>query len=226
MRFFSFLTVVPFFTSVLAYKHNGYHAGLVDTLKLKARQIAGTPGSDGSATPPLIGDLRFNLTSPTAITVSDVLLSNILAENFEVGTPPASLDECATSADPCCQWFFISQYLTSQFLGADGMCTDIARAAIRLGFHDAGTWSSALAANGQDFGGADGSFVLFGEIGRHENGGLEDINDFAIDLWSQYDVGMGDLIQFMSNHAAVTCPLGPRTRTYIGRIVWDLFSRW
>jgi hypothetical protein len=219
MRFFSFLTVVPLFTSVIAYEHRGHHAGIVDMLK--SRQIAGTSGSDGSPTPPLIGDLRFNLTSTTAITVSDVLLSNIVAENFEVGTPPASLDSCATSADPCCQWFFISQYLTSQFLGADGLCTDMARAAVRLGFHDAGTWSSTLAANGQDFGGADGSFVLYGEIDRSENNGLQDMNQFAIDLWSQYDVGMADLIQFMSNHAAVTCPLGPRTRTYIGRPVGD-----
>jgi catalase (peroxidase I) len=95
----------------------------------------------------------------------------------------------------------------------------MARAAIRLGFHDAGTWSGTLAAQGQDFGGADGSFVLYGEISRPENAGLEDINQFATDLWGNWNVNMGDLIQFMANHATVTCPLGPRTRTYIGRPV-------
>lgn len=207
MRFFSSITIVSFFTPLLASKHSGYHAGLIDTLKLKSRQIAGTPGSDGSATPPLIGDLRYNLTTETAITVSDVLLSNILAENFEVGTPPASEAECATSADPCCTWYFISQYLTTQFLGADGECTDMARAAVRLGFHDAGTWSSTLQdedGKHMDFGGADGSFIIFGEIDRPENGGLEPINLFTQDLWGSYDVNLGDLIQFMSNHAVWT----------------------
>jgi hypothetical protein len=214
MRFFSFLPVVSLFASAIAYEHGGHHAGIVEVLKKRQQ------GGDGSPTPELIGDLRYNLTSPTAITISDVLLSNILAENFEVGTPTgASVDECATSADPCCNWYLISQYLTSQFKESDGQCNDMARAAIRLGFHDAGTWSKTLAENGQDFGGADGSFVLFGENTRGENAGLDDIYNFAIDLWSSYPVGMADLIQFMSNHAAVSCPLGPRTRTYVGRIV-------
>lgn len=213
MRFMSLLPVVPYFTSVFAsLKHTGYHAGLKEALKLKARQnIPGTPGADGSITPPLIGDLRFNLTSKTAITVSDVLLSNILAENFEVGTPQVATEpECATQADPCCTWYFISQYLTTQFLGADGECTDMARAAIRLGFHDAGTWSSTLKddqGNHMDFGGADGSFIIFNEIDRPENGGLEDMVKFTLDLWGAYNVEVGDLIQFMSNHAGILSSL-------------------
>lgn len=98
----------------------------------------------------------------------------------------------------------------------------MARAAIRLGFHDAGTWSSKLAAAGQDFGGADGSFVLFNEITRAENRGLELITLFAMTMRAKYKssgVNLGDLIQFMATHAVVTCPLGPRVRTFIGRKV-------
>jgi hypothetical protein len=67
----------------------------------------------------------------------------------------------------------------------------MARAAIRLGFHDAGTWSQKLAAAGQDFGGADGSFVLFNEILRKENRGLELITIMAIAYKVKYGVGMG-----------------------------------
>jgi hypothetical protein len=64
--------------------------------------------------------------------------------------------------------------------------------------------------------------VLFGEIARAENGGLEQIVVEAARLhadYSPYNVGMGDLIQFMANHATVTCPLGPRVKTFVGRHV-------
>jgi hypothetical protein len=33
----------------------------------------------------------------------------------------------------------------------------------------------------------------------------------------KYNVTMADLIQYMANHAVVSCPLGPRVRTYVGR---------
>lgn len=33
----------------------------------------------------------------------------------------------------------------------------------------------------------------------------------------QYRVGYADMIQFAATHATVTCPLGPRIRTFIGR---------
>jgi hypothetical protein len=35
-------------------------------------------------------------------------------------------------------WTTISSDLTASFLGSDGQCTDLARAAIRYAFHDAG----------------------------------------------------------------------------------------
>jgi len=81
----------------------------------------------------------------------------------------------------------------------------------------AGTWSSALAAAGQDFGGADGSIALAGEVTRAENHGLEGIVSKAIAVQKTFGVGMADLIQFAAVHAVVTCPLGPRVRFFAGR---------
>lgn len=37
-------------------------------------------------------------------------------------------------------------------------------------------------------------------------------------LWSKlFGVGVADIIQFAAVHAVVTCPLGPRTRVFVGR---------
>ena len=64
-------------------------------------------------------------------------------------------------------WSTVSADLTKMFLNTTtGQCTDDARASIRAAFHDAGTWSSKLAAQGQDFGGADGSLILAQEYNR------------------------------------------------------------
>ncbi|PNS14419.1 Cytochrome c peroxidase, mitochondrial [Sphaceloma murrayae] len=120
-----------------------------------------------------------------------------------------------------CQWFYVSQAMTAYFTGLisfNGLptvnCNDAARAAIRLAFHDAGTWSST----GSDFGGADGSIVLAAsEIGRADNRGLQSIAKQMISWQKQFGVGMADLIQFAAAHAVVTCPLGPRMRVWVGR---------
>lgn len=104
------------------------------------------------------------------------------------------------------------------FSGSQKRCNDAARAAIRLGFHDAGTWSKALAANGQDFGGADGSILKnFGEAARAENNGLQEIIGKLQDVQRQFNVGFADLVQYAAIHAVIMCPLGPRLRTFVGR---------
>jgi hypothetical protein len=75
-----------------------------------------------------------------------------------------------------------------------------------------------LADNGQDFGGADGSIALSpGEMKRAENNGLQDIVTKAQIWQKRFGVGMADLIQFAAQHAVVSCPLGPRIRTFVGR---------
>lgn len=83
---------------------------------------------------------------------------------------------------------------------------DNARAAIRLGFHDAGAWPKTNKANGQDFGGADGSIILgFGEESRPENTGLQTIIKKLAAVKTKFNVGAADLVQFAVNHATVTC---------------------
>ncbi|KAJ4415047.1 hypothetical protein N0V82_007563 [Gnomoniopsis sp. IMI 355080] len=71
-------------------------------------------------------------------------------------------------------------------------------------------------------GGADGSLVLAPEeILRPENGGLQDSVDFTMELfgkWKSYGITMADLVQFSAQVAVVVCPLGPRSRTFSGRV--------
>jgi len=107
--------------------------------------------------------------------------------------------------------------MEKRFKGRSGRCNKWARFAVRLGFHDAGTWSKYTA----DYGGADGSIILSGtELSRGENNGLQDISvkmQKWYDEYSKYGVGMADLIQMGANVATVVCPLGPRIRSFVGR---------
>ncbi|KAH6611811.1 peroxidase [Boeremia exigua] len=125
-------------------------------------------------------------------------------------------------ADTCCIWRHIALAMEKTFRGASGRCTAEARAAVRLGFHDAGTWSKFT----EDFGGADGSILLSGlsggeaELQRPENNGLQHIASVTLDWWAKYKsygIHMADLIQMGANVATVVCPLGPRVRTFVGR---------
>jgi hypothetical protein len=132
---------------------------------------------------------------------------------FQTYTPPGKLGSDACAADSCCVWDYISNELVELFTNKDGTCNDLARASVRLGFHDAGAWSKT-----SGFGGADGSLILNEEeIARPENAGLAGAAAAGQALLKKYPVGAADLVQFMHNVAVVTCPLGPRGLTYIGR---------
>ncbi|KAI8266315.1 Versatile peroxidase VPL1 [Colletotrichum sp. SAR11_239] len=126
-------------------------------------------------------------------------------------------DTPACAADTCCIWKYIADDLATTFRGESGRCTDFARAAIRLGFHDAAGWSKGTG----NLGGADGSIVLSSsEASRVENKGLEEIIEQTktwYNKYKQYGISIADLIQFSANAATVVCPLGPRVRTFIGR---------
>ncbi|KAI8186997.1 Versatile peroxidase VPL1 [Colletotrichum sp. SAR 10_65] len=144
--------------------------------------------------------------------------------DYGAGSPPApnngalpAKDTPACAADTCCIWKYIADDLATTFRGESGRCTDFARAAIRLGFHDAAGWSKGTG----NLGGADGSIVLSSsEASRVENKGLEEIIEQTktwYNKYKQYGISMADLIQFSANAATVVCPLGPRVRTFIGR---------
>jgi hypothetical protein len=111
---------------------------------------------------------------------------------------------------------FLATELVGLFVQSDGQCTEAARGAIRLGFHDAGAWSKT-----SGFGGADGSLLLSpDEIDRPENDGLQSIVAIAQGLLAKYKgygLGAADLVQFMATVGTVACPLGPRILSFVGR---------
>lgn len=174
---------------------------------------AGT--NDGSEQRELIGDLVLGNLSPVGQIIADIITGSGSGQSQEGGEAPRG-DAC--KKDPCCIWYAVSETLTKNFKGHGGRCNDNARAAVRAGFHDAGTWSKSNKAAGKDFGGADGSLVMnFGEDARPENNGLQGIIALLRSVQAKHGVGFADLVQFASTHATVTCPLGPRVRTFVGR---------
>jgi manganese peroxidase len=70
----------------------------------------------------------------------------------------------------------------------------------------------------RDFGGADGSLILFREDARLENNSLQDIVTKMLAVKAKHGVGAADLVQFAAQHATVTCPQGPRIAFFAGRI--------
>lgn len=73
--------------------------------------------------------------------------------------------------------------------------------------------------------GADGSICLTAEVQRSENDGLQDACDLATSWYNKWNqqkgyksVTMADLIQMGANVATVVCPLGPRIKSYVGRV--------
>lgn len=186
-----------------------------------SRELARRQDDDTDLGRTMIGDLAtVGPTTTVGQSLYNILLGNESGSSDEAGyTPPGPLGSDACNADTCCAWSYVAQELTSYFTGPTGRCNSAARLAIRLGFHDAGPWSSSAAAAGQDFGGADGSIVLSGsEVDRTDNNGLQSIIA-QIPVWTEkFGVGTADMIQFAAKHAVVTCPLGPRTRVFVGRI--------
>lgn len=212
------------------------YPGMGDTLKaLQARRAStvrsrhiNTPrqetGDEGSTTEDsneLLGDLKTDgPTTPVGQLIYDLLLGTEgvdpeSQESWQGSVPGKDTKEC--KEDTCCIWKYIADDMEKLFSGRRGTCNDFARAAVRLGFHDAGTWSKATDSLG---GGADGSIILAGELSRPENNGLQEIGGVTrqlYDQYKQYGIGMADLIQMGANVATVVCPLGPRVRTFIGR---------
>lgn len=125
------------------------------------------------------------------------------------------LGSSACAADTCCVWDWVVKDLVKDFVQSDGQCSPLARQAIRLGFHDAAAWSLT-----SGFGGADGSMLTTDEITRIENNGMQAIvayGQVALLKWKPFSVGAADLVQMMATVATVSCPLGPRVLSFVGR---------
>ncbi|KAJ6540714.1 heme peroxidase [Mycena capillaripes] len=95
-----------------------------------------------------------------------------------------------------------------------GRCNDYARAAVRLAFHDAGTYSLRDGLNG----GADGSMLTDPlEVQRDENNGLQNITAVLLPLPAQFGVSPGDVLHLAGVLGVMACPGGPAIKTYVGR---------
>ncbi|KAI0022935.1 peroxidase manganese-dependent 1 [Xylariomycetidae sp. FL0641] len=147
-------------------------------------------------------------------TIKSILEGGSAIADGSTYTAPGELGSTACSKDPLCVWSYIVKDMSSTFAGPDG-CTDLARGAIRQGFHDAATWDQNSA-----YGGADGSLLLSDELGRGENAGLGPIADQTKAWYGAYrahNVSMADLIQTGALVGTVSCPGGPRIRAFAGR---------
>ncbi|KAL0939599.1 ligninase h2 precursor [Colletotrichum truncatum] len=179
-------------------------------LHSRAESVSNEPLGDlanlgDSSLSPVGKDIK-NILTTTASALSD--------DKYGDNVPALGSKEC--SDDKCCVWKHVGDELAAMFRDENG-CTDPARAAIRLGFHDAAGWSKATG----PLGGADGSIVLAAEeIERPANNGLEEIVGQMKVWFEKYKgngVGMADLIQFAANTGTVMCPKGPRIKTLVGR---------
>lgn len=215
------------------------HPGMLEALAGYSR------ASEKRDTTELLADLKTlpdSALSPAGLTIKNILLANHAAASPQdlntVYKPPGPLGSSECRDDTCCVWKYIADAMAAVFQESDDsddsdddskdegddddngtsqkQCNELARQAVRLGFHDAGTWSKSLGG-----GGADGSVVLSAtELARSDNRGLE-IAAARMAGWyteyRSYGVSMADLIQVGAAVATVSCPLGPRSRVFVGR---------
>lgn len=154
---------------------------------------------DEDNTKKLPGDLEGqdeSTMSETGKLIKNILQGNENPQDLTTAyssVPDQNSAEC--KADKCCIWKHIADEMKSKMTGDAGRCNNLARQCIRMGFHDAATWSLNT---GKD-GGADGSLVLAREcFDRKINNGLTDgCNQMQawFDTYKSFGVSMADLIQ-------------------------------
>ncbi|KAI2464718.1 putative class II peroxidase [Annulohypoxylon bovei var. microspora] len=165
----------------------------------------------------LLGDLKTTKDkdlTPAGSAIKSVLEGGSAVADGSTYTPPGDLASDTCKKSTLCVWHHIVQDLKATFTDSNG-CTDLARGAIRQGFHDAATWDKNSA-----YGGADGSLLLSDEMSRVDNLGLEDIAAQTKEWYNKYKgygISMADLIQTAAITATVCCPGGPRIKLYVGR---------
>ncbi|KPM39637.1 hypothetical protein AK830_g6937, partial [Neonectria ditissima] len=201
-----------------AAAHSKMHQKMREIEDLAAR------GWDTFDSNQLLGDLRT--LSPSQLSSSGRDIKAILQgsgnpQSRERYWAVSRVDSDRCRADTCCVWKYIADDLEALFRGDSGRCSRWARYAIRMGFHDAATWSLT---NEQAGGGADGSIILAGELSRVENSGIAAMGAQYQQIYAKYHDAYGfaavtyaDLIQMGATVATVVCPLGPRVRSWVGR---------
>jgi len=91
---------------------------------------------------------------------------------------------------------------------------------LRLSFHDAIAFSSALTAEGKfGGGGADGSMIIFPDVEPNfsANAGISDSVEFLTPFLATHNVTAGDLIQLAAAVGITLCPGAPQLQFLAGR---------
>lgn len=147
----------------------------------------------------LIGDLvgkPDNELSSTGALIKKLLQGSAFPEDLLTtykSVPEKNSAEC--KADTCCIWKHIADDMKSKMVGTAGRCNNLARQSVRMGFHDAATWSLSTGKTG----GADGSLVLAREcydrpINKAMTSGCDQMNQW-FDTYKSFGISMADLIQ-------------------------------
>ncbi|KZV72551.1 class II peroxidase [Peniophora sp. CONT] len=120
-----------------------------------------------------------------------------------------------TANEACCVLFPILNDIQENLF--ENECGDNAHEALRLTFHDAIGISKTNASFG---GGADGSFVLFGDVETTfpANGGTDEIVALEKQFIARHPgISTADFIQFAGAVAITNCPGAPRLQFLLGR---------
>ncbi|KAI1820706.1 heme peroxidase [Xylaria intraflava] len=169
----------------------------------------------GARSDTLLGDLLGGVVSTVGQVIAGILQGGDATDSGSNRYhPPGQLGSSACNKDPLCVWYYVAQEMWADFAVTNG-CTDLARGAIRQGFHDAAAWDTS-----SSYGGADGSLLLSDELSRSENLGLATIGAKTKTYYSKYHTygaGMADIIQLGAIVGTVACPGGPRIRAFVGR---------
>jgi hypothetical protein len=170
----------------LAFPGNGWKAKLGELRERAAAPINSVEDSDellGDLISPgpssLVGKVRhidphdFIKLTIRLQSVADIITGKTDGQSMDTNyATPGQLGSPQCLNDACCVWKYAADEMAAKFKGDSGRCNLYARGAIRLGFHDAGTWKK-----GMQTGGADGSMILSDELSRPINRGLEEIVD-------------------------------------------------
>ncbi|KAF5353722.1 hypothetical protein D9758_008611 [Tetrapyrgos nigripes] len=128
-----------------------------------------------------------------------------------------TIDTAAAKSNPVCTpYIAVRDAIMGDIF--EGGCNDNTRAAVRLAFHDAGTFSLSLEAAGKENGGADGSLLVDpDEVLRSENNGLQNIVALLKPMPERFNVSAGDVLHLAGTLAVLACPGGPLVNTFVGR---------
>ncbi|KAL7622022.1 hypothetical protein AAE478_007523 [Parahypoxylon ruwenzoriense] len=196
-------------TQALSYPGMGR---TIDEIRVRRDTVLGKRSTE------LLGDLlniKEEVLTITGKAIRSILTGASAIADRNTYTPPGELASDVCKQNTLCTWYWVVDELSKAFADSEG-CTDLARGAIRQGFHDAATWD-----RDSSYGGADGSLLLNDdEPARSDNNGLAEIGSQTrvwYDKYKEYGIGMADLIQTAAIVATVSCPGGPRIRHFVGR---------